>query len=258
MLYRSILAKTQHAFARRANASAFTVARQTRLYTEKDGLPNIGKPTQSSAETKDAQTNATNNNETAEAQQQPQEPSLSSLISTMNASRKETKAEAAAKRQQALKELLGSGDSPLKGDAFGFRGAGLYGGQVSERTNREAKNPMSKLVLHVHASSNNTILSLTDANGRVIVNASGGSVGFKKAQRAGFEAAYQATASVINTVIERDIQVPKIELRLKGFGAGRDASFKAITGLTNWSVCRIVDTTPIPFNGCRPKKARRL
>ncbi|KAJ2863475.1 hypothetical protein GGI22_001946 [Coemansia erecta] len=176
----------------------------------------------------------------------------------MNSNREETKADMATKRQQALKDLLGSGDSPLRGDAFGFRGAGLYGSIMSERKKSAAINPMSKLILHVHASSNNTILSLTDANGRVIVNSSGGSVGFKKAQRAGFEAAYQATASIVNTVIERNISVPKIELRLKGFGAGRDASFKAITGLTNWNVSRIVDTTPIPFNGCRPKKARRL
>ncbi|KAI9506920.1 hypothetical protein BX070DRAFT_186203 [Coemansia spiralis] len=117
---------------------------------------------------------------------------------------------------------------------------------------------MSSLILHVHASSNNTILSLTDANGRVIVNASGGTVGFRKAQRAGFEAAYQATASVVKTIREKNINVQRIEIKLKGFGAGREAAFKAINNLTNWAVFRITDTTPIPFNGCRPKKARRL
>ncbi|ORX74888.1 translational machinery component [Linderina pennispora] len=117
---------------------------------------------------------------------------------------------------------------------------------------------MDTLVLHVHASSNNTILSLTDANGRVIVNASGGTVGFKKAQRAGFEPAYQATVHIANAVREKAIPVNKVELRLKGFGAGRDAVFKAVHSVTNWAVCRVVDTTPVPFNGCRPKKARRL
>ncbi|KAI8322813.1 translational machinery component [Martensiomyces pterosporus] len=117
---------------------------------------------------------------------------------------------------------------------------------------------MNTLILHVHASSNNTILSLTDYNGRVLVNASGGTVGFRKAQRAGFEAAYQATASIASTVKEKGINVNKVELRLKGFGAGRDAAFKAVHSMTNWIVCRVVDTTPIPFNGCRPKKARRL
>ncbi|KAJ2384014.1 hypothetical protein GGI05_005133, partial [Coemansia sp. RSA 2603] len=120
------------------------------------------------------------------------------------------------------------------------------------------QDPMRMLILHVHASSNNTILSMTDANGKVLINASGGTVGFRKAQRAGFEAAYQATASIAAKIKERGIEVRKLEIRLKGFGAGRDAAFKAVHSLTNWAVCRVVDTTPIPFNGCRPKKARRL
>ncbi|KAJ2741535.1 hypothetical protein GGI20_005122 [Coemansia sp. BCRC 34301] len=147
---------------------------------------------------------------------------------------------------------------PMKGDYSGLIGSGMYGGTASRLTREESEDPMSLLVLHVHASSNNTILSLTDANGKVIINASGGTVGFKKAQRAGFEAAYQATASIAATVKERGISVRAVELRLKGFGAGRDAAFKAVHSVTNWVVARIIDTTPIPFNGCRPRKARRL
>ncbi|KAJ2491011.1 hypothetical protein IWW37_002677 [Coemansia sp. RSA 2050] len=148
-----------------------------------------------------------------------------------------------------------SNDKPMKSDFSGFIGAGRYCGHAAKV---ERDDPMSLLILHVHSSSNNTILSLTDANGKVIVNASGGTVGFKKAQRAGFEAAYQATASIAATVKERGINVKVVELRLKGFGAGRDAVFKAVNSVTSWAITRIVDTTPIPFNGCRPKKARRL
>ncbi|KAI9474465.1 hypothetical protein LPJ78_002104 [Coemansia sp. RSA 989] len=148
-------------------------------------------------------------------------------------------------------------DQLLKQDFMGFSKAGRYGG-IADLGKNDKADPMSKLILHVHASSNNTILSLTDAKGRVIVNASGGTVGFKKAQRAGFEAAYQATASIANTVKERNIPVRMVEIRFKGFGAGRDAAFKAVNSLTNWTVCAVSDVTPVPFNGCRPKKARRL
>ncbi|KAJ2454273.1 hypothetical protein EV183_001639 [Coemansia sp. RSA 2336] len=148
-------------------------------------------------------------------------------------------------------------DQLLKQDFMGFSKAGRYGG-IADLGKNDKADPMSKLILHVHASSNNTILSLTDAKGRVIVNASGGTVGFKKAQRAGFEAAYQATASIANTVKERNIPVRMVEIRFKGFGAGRDAAFKAVNSLTNWTVCAVADVTPVPFNGCRPKKARRL
>ncbi|KAJ1801115.1 hypothetical protein LPJ75_006461 [Coemansia sp. RSA 2598] len=136
---------------------------------------------------------------------------------------------------------------------------GRFGSPANRGTSEEElADPMSRLILHVHASSNNTILSLTDALGKVLINASGGTVGFRKAQRAGFEAAYQATAWIASKVKERGIPVRKVEIRLKGFGAGREASFKAINSVTNWPVCRIIDNTPIPFNGCRPKKARRL
>ncbi|KAJ1833686.1 hypothetical protein LPJ63_002573 [Coemansia sp. RSA 2711] len=151
----------------------------------------------------------------------------------------------------------GSSDNLLKGDYMGIGRSGRFGGVV-DPMQTENPDPMHKVILHVHASSNNTILSLTDANGRVIVNASSGTVGFRKAQRAGFEPAYQATASIANTVKERGLLVRKLELRFKGFGAGRDAVYKAVNSLTNWPICAVSDVTPIPFNGCRPKKARRL
>ncbi|KAJ1745803.1 hypothetical protein LPJ77_004303 [Coemansia sp. RSA 2523] len=185
--------------------------------------------------------------------------SLQSLIDNLadNAS-KSTRASPTV-RTNRFSGLMGqgSGSEMMKDDYMNFSRTGRFGGESNSRFG-EDQDPMNKLILHVHATSNNTILSLTDANGRVIVNSSGGLVGFKKAQRAGFEAAYQATASVANTVKERDIFVKNVEIRLRGFGAGRDAAFKAVGSLTNWNICAITDVTPIPFNGCRPKKARRL
>ncbi|RKP36036.1 hypothetical protein BJ085DRAFT_16053 [Dimargaris cristalligena] len=121
-----------------------------------------------------------------------------------------------------------------------------------------APGEITPYVLNVHAGLNNTIISLTNASGAVLINTSGGSVGFKKAQRAGYEAAYQAMEQLIKKAQEKGIVVQNVHIKFKGFGMGRDASFKALRSLTNWRVVRLSDCTPIPFNGCRPRKQRRL
>ncbi|KAI8867881.1 translational machinery component [Ramicandelaber brevisporus] len=112
--------------------------------------------------------------------------------------------------------------------------------------------------MHVQCSPNNTIISLSDSKGNVLLTRSGGTAGFKKAQRSGFEAAYQALVQVASSVKEKGVVVNTLHLKLKGFGQGRDAVFKAITATTNWNIKRITDCTPLPFNGPRPKKKRRL
>ncbi|KAG0199681.1 hypothetical protein BGX28_007095 [Mortierella sp. GBA30] len=112
--------------------------------------------------------------------------------------------------------------------------------------------------LHIHASMNNTILTLTDSNGDPITTQSAGSAGFKKSARSGPEAGYQAMTKLIEKAEEKNAQVQTLHVLMKGFGPGRDSAFKAIRAKTNWDIKRISDTTPIPFNGCRPPKARRL
>ncbi|KAF9940472.1 hypothetical protein BGZ75_003827 [Mortierella antarctica] len=112
--------------------------------------------------------------------------------------------------------------------------------------------------LHIHASMNNTILTLTDANGDPITTQSAGSAGFKKSARSGPEAGYQAMTKLIEKIEEKNVQIQTLHVLMKGFGPGRDSAFKAIRAKTNWDIKRISDTTPVPFNGCRPPKARRL
>ncbi|CAG8681727.1 16436_t:CDS:1, partial [Cetraspora pellucida] len=113
--------------------------------------------------------------------------------------------------------------------------------------------------IHIHASYNNTIVSLTNSRKDVLINSSGGLVGFKKAQRGGYEAAHQAAAALVEKVKEKGIKIKNVEVLIKGFGPGRDAAFKAIASPENpWTVKRITDSTPLPFGGCRPRKARRL
>ncbi|KAJ1731612.1 hypothetical protein LPJ61_002452 [Coemansia biformis] len=224
-----------------------------RLYSSADG-PEDGNPPGAAPE--DGGSTARNSPAAKHDKDRLAHGSLISMLDSLDPKNARSRP-AEPRGNTRYRNLLGN-DSLMKGDYIGISGTGRYGGSVDAASRQEEANPMNKLILHVHASSNNTILSLTDAKGQIIVNASGGTVGFKKAQRAGFEAAYQATASIANTVKERGIDVRKIEIKLKGFGAGREAAFKAVNSLTDWVVCAVTDVTPIPFNGCRPKKARRL
>ncbi|KAJ1950841.1 hypothetical protein FBU59_000489 [Linderina macrospora] len=230
----------RYALARPITPLALSKAQQQRLYTD--------KPTDPAAPTAESVTEPATKAADSISKPDAGTAAFGSLLDSLGS-------KGTGRTSNQFSSLLNR-DSPMKSDFAGLTGSGRFG--VIGRQGEVEEDPMETLVLHVHASSNNTILSLTDSNGRVIVNASGGTVGFKKAQRAGFEPAYQATVHVANAVREKAIPVNKVELRLKGFGAGRDAVFKAVHSVTNWAVCRVVDTTPVPFNGCRPKKARRL
>ncbi|KAG0169672.1 hypothetical protein DFQ28_003480 [Apophysomyces sp. BC1034] len=112
--------------------------------------------------------------------------------------------------------------------------------------------------LHINATFNNTIVTLTRPNGSPLITTSGGTAGFKKAQRSGYEAAHQAAMQLLEKMQAKNLQVNNLHMILKGFGPGRDAAFKALVSGSTWNVGRITDATPIPFGGCRPKKARRL
>ncbi|CAG8543220.1 10049_t:CDS:1 [Dentiscutata heterogama] len=141
----------------------------------------------------------------------------------------------------------------------------------SDTTQRTSGSDIAKLLsdflvpseelyrIHIRASYNNTIVSLTNSRKDVLINSSGGLVGFKKAQRGGYEAAHQAAIALVEKVKEKGIKIKNVEVLIKGFGPGRDAAFKAIASPENpWTIKRITDSTPLPFGGCRPRKARRL
>ncbi|KAI8992114.1 hypothetical protein BDF20DRAFT_848362 [Mycotypha africana] len=111
--------------------------------------------------------------------------------------------------------------------------------------------------IHVNVSPNNTIITLTRPNGSPLITTSGGSAGFKKAARSGYEAAHQAALQLLEKINTKNIRVNNVNIILKGFGPGRDAAYKALA-TANWNIKRITDATPVPFGGCRPKKQRRL
>lgn len=112
--------------------------------------------------------------------------------------------------------------------------------------------------LHINASYNNTILTLTSPNGQVLAATSGGTAGFKKAARSGYEAAHQATLQLLTKIQEKNLRINNLHIIFKGFGPGRDAAFKAFTSSFSGNCKTLTDATPVPFGGCRPKKARRL
>jgi small subunit ribosomal protein S11 len=110
-------------------------------------------------------------------------------------------------------------------------------------------------VAHVHASFNNTIISITDTDGAVVSWASAGKVGFKGSRKSTPFAAQVAAESAAKEALNAGMR--KIEVWVKGPGTGREASIRSLQA-AGMEVTAIKDVTPIPHNGCRPPKRRRV
>ncbi|MCC7430415.1 30S ribosomal protein S11 [bacterium] len=110
-------------------------------------------------------------------------------------------------------------------------------------------------VVHIKATFNNTIISLTDVYGNLISWASAGKVGFKGSRKNTPFAAQLAAESAAKEAM--DLGLKKVEVMVKGPGAGRESAIRSIQA-TGLEVTLIKDVTPIPHNGCRPPKRRRV
>jgi small subunit ribosomal protein S11 len=119
---------------------------------------------------------------------------------------------------------------------------------------REKKNVPVGLV-HVHATFNNTIITFTDMEGNVLAWSSAGCQGFKGSRKGTPFAAQQAAAAAAGAAREHGLR--QVEVRVSGPGAGRESSIRAIQA-TGVEIKAIKDVTPIPHNGCRPPKRRRV
>ena len=108
---------------------------------------------------------------------------------------------------------------------------------------------------YIHSSFNNTIVTLTDDQGNVVTWASAGTVGFKGSRKGTAFAAQKAAEAVARRAM--DMGLSQVDVYIRGTGAGREAAVRALqaAGLT---VKSIRDVTPIPHNGCRPPKRRRV
>lgn len=118
--------------------------------------------------------------------------------------------------------------------------------------------------LHVYATKHNTHLTLTRPNREPMLSLSAGNIGFRKSQRGSFDAAYQLASYTMGKMHERGmlINMDKLEIVLRGYGAGREAFQKALLGSEGkgikGKVTRVTDSTRLKFGGVRSKNVRRL
>jgi small subunit ribosomal protein S11 len=119
---------------------------------------------------------------------------------------------------------------------------------------RERKNITSG-VAHVNASFNNTTVTIADAQGNAISWSSAGSMGFKGSRKSTPYAAQMAAEDAGRKAMDHGMQV--LEVRVKGPGSGRESALRALSAI-GFNITAIQDVTPIPHNGCRPRKRRRV
>lgn len=120
---------------------------------------------------------------------------------------------------------------------------------------RRAKKNIPSGVVHIFATFNNTIVTVTDLDGNTISWASGGSSGFKGSRKSTPYAARLASQAAVRTAVDNGLK--EVDIVVKGPGPGREAAIRALAGL-GVQIRSISDVTSVPHNGCRPPKKRRV
>ena len=120
---------------------------------------------------------------------------------------------------------------------------------------RKAKRLVSEGVAHIHSTFNNTIITITDPVGNVVAWSSAGAVGFKGSRKGTPFAAQLAAESAAKKAM--DFGLRTVQVSVKGPGAGRESALRSLQA-AGFAVSVIKDVTPIPHNGCRPPKRRRV
>jgi small subunit ribosomal protein S11 len=110
-------------------------------------------------------------------------------------------------------------------------------------------------IAHIRATQNNTIVTITDTNGETLAWDSAGTIGFKGARKSTPFAATRAAETCGSKA--RKMGMSEVEIRIKGAGAGRESAVNGLTA-SGLRVTAVEDHTPVPHNGCRPKKRRRV
>lgn len=123
------------------------------------------------------------------------------------------------------------------------------------RTRRRDRKNIESGVAHIKSTFNNTIVTITDTHGNAISWASAGNLGFKGSRKSTPFAAQMAAEAAAKTAMEHGLK--EVEVMVKGPGAGREAAIRSLQA-AGLEVNMIKDVTPIPHNGCRPPKRRRV
>jgi small subunit ribosomal protein S11 len=121
---------------------------------------------------------------------------------------------------------------------------------------KKAKKSIAKGVVYVAATFNNTVITVTDEMGNVISWSSAGALGFKGSKKSTPFAATEAVADAMNKA--KEIGIKEVGIKVQGPGSGRDTAVKAIGATEGIRVTFLKDITPLPHNGCRPPKKRRV
>ena len=129
------------------------------------------------------------------------------------------------------------------------------GKKVTASVRRRGKRQVADGLAHIHASFNNTIITITDRQGSALTWATAGGSGFRGARKSTPFAAQVAAERAGNAALEYGMQ--NLEVFVKGPGPGREAAVRALNAV-GFRITNITDVTPIPHNGCRPPKKRRV
>ncbi|WP_114572151.1 30S ribosomal protein S11 [Exiguobacterium flavidum] len=123
------------------------------------------------------------------------------------------------------------------------------------RSKRKVKKNIESGVVHIRSTFNNTIITITDTQGNAISWATAGNMGFKGSRKSTPFAAQLASETAAKTAMDNGMRT--VEVNVKGPGAGREAAIRALQAV-GLEVTAIRDVTPVPHNGCRPPKRRRV
>ncbi len=126
---------------------------------------------------------------------------------------------------------------------------------MAKSSRKKIRRNVVKAIVHIKATFNNTLITITDMDGDAICSGSAGSIGFKGSRKSTPFAAQQAAQRCANSAMRYGVR--EVEIRVKGPGSGRESAISAIqqAGLR---ISSIEDVTPLPHNGCRPPKRRRV
>jgi len=125
----------------------------------------------------------------------------------------------------------------------------------AKKSRKKVKKQIADGIAHVHASFNNTIVTITDRQGNALSWATAGGSGFRGSRKSTPFAAQVAAERA--RLVAQEFGVKNLDVRVKGPGPGRESSVRALNAL-GYKITNIVDVTPIPHNGCRPPKKRRV
>jgi len=126
---------------------------------------------------------------------------------------------------------------------------------MAKSAKRKVRKNVAKAIVHIKATFNNTLITITDLDGDTICSSSAGCVGFKGSRKSTPFAAQQAAQRCAGTAMRNGVR--EVEIRVKGPGSGRESAISALQHV-GLHIASIEDVTPIPHNGCRPPKRRRV